>query len=382
MERRYPGAVVAAGGLLVAVSAAGDWPVADTASLGVEVPVIAVLAVLSVGLIVLAAARWMELIEPRAFASLVFVVAFVTFLFGAYGYAEALFTDYDTWIDEIVGLLPILATLAGAGTAAIGGLGDFLEIDGTSARRRSRATGLMALTGIAGLVLMIVWSQILFLILMLFMGREPRFNEAIVVSNISLGLGMGTVAAFYLLLANRDLSFIDLKLPSLRDIGWMVVGLGGVFMALIAIAGVLQLLGAPPAEHDLVDDITEQGDPDIVLYILIPGSILLIGPGEELLFRNIIQKSLYDYFSRPAAIIIASLLFALAHIPAYWAGADTVTAIIVITTLSLVLGAIYARTENIVVPAIVHGLYNAILFTGLYLEMTMEDAPAILFGLL
>jgi membrane protease YdiL (CAAX protease family) len=36
----------------------------------------------------------------------------------------------------------------------------------------------------------------------------------------------------------------------------------------------------------------------------------------------------------------------------------------------MILGAIYEKTENIVVPSLVHGVYNAILFTSLYFQVS------------
>jgi len=35
--------------------------------------------------------------------------------------------------------------------------------------------------------------------------------------------------------------------------------------------------------------------------------------------------------------------------------------------LGILLGYLYVKTDNIVVPAVIHGSYNATLFAGLYL---------------
>jgi len=40
-----------------------------------------------------------------------------------------------------------------------------------------------------------------------------------------------------------------------------------------------------------------------------------------------------------------------------------------LTIPALVFGISYEYTNNIVVPALIHGLYNATLFTGLYLAI-------------
>ncbi len=382
MTRRYPSVVVALGAFVIAASAVGEWPVDETTALGVDLPLLAVLAGLVAAFLLVAGARWIDAIDPRAFAALVGVIAVGTFLVGGIGYAEVLFGEHADWLAEISALLAPVGTLLGAGIAIVGAIADVLDIEADVARRRTKATGFLAAVGISGLVSMIIWSQVLLLVLIVVTGRGPLFSEAVAISSLSLGLGMGTVAGAYLLMTNREWSFIDLKVPTLRDVGWIVVGTGGVFAALIVVGIVLQLLGVPSPEHGLIGEVTEQGDPTIFLYVLIPGTILIIGPGEELLFRNIIQKSLYEYFSKPAAVIVASLLFALAHIPAYWSGASTITALIVITVVSLVLGAVYVRTENVIVPAIIHGLFNAIQFGALYVEMTMGETAAVIPGLL
>lgn len=369
MRTRYPPVAVALGGLLVAVSGLAGWPI--DAIVGVSTPVF-LLAVAAV-FVAVAAAGWSETLDPRPFAMTAAVVALLGIAVGSYGYAEVLAIETAGFLDELQALLPPVVAIAGGGVALIGAAGAWFDIDSAGFSSRLRGTLVLLGVGMGGIVAMFVWSQVLLILLVaLTETMDLPLDQRLIVSNVSLGLGMATGAFLYLLLADRSWSYIDLRMPSLIDVAWMVVGVGGLLAALIGLGVLLELLNAPGAEHGLIEDIVEEGDPEMLLYILIPASLLIIGPGEELLFRNIIQKSLYQYFSRPAAIVVASLVFALAHIPAYWAGAETVTAVIVITVLSLILGAIYARTENIVVPAVVHGLYNAILFAVLYAEMTMD----------
>ena len=47
-----------------------------------------------------------------------------------------------------------------------------------------------------------------------------------------------------------------------------------------------------------------------------------------------------------------------------------VAGLAVVFALSLALGWVYYRTENLVVPILVHGAFNAIQFAGLYVRMT------------
>lgn len=378
MTDRLPSALVILGGLVVTASAFGDWQSDDLGAIGIDINIVPIALGLSLLLVLIGLSRLSAGVDDRLFAGLVAIVTLAVWLVGGVGYAEVIGTDLGG-LAEIEALLAPMGVIVGGVLALIGALTSWFAVETQLARRKARATGLMVLVGFGGLLAMFVWAQVLLVPMVAFAGTaDLPMWQLLVASNVSLGLGMATAAVAYLLLTDRDWSFIDLKIPSLKDLGWTVVGIGGLLGALIAVGILLELLGAPSAEHGLVEDIMEEGDPELLLFILIPTSLLIIGPGEELLFRNIIQKSLYNHFSRPAAIVVTSLVFALAHIPAYWAGADTVTAVIVISVLSLLLGAIYAKTENIVVPALVHGAYNAILFAGLYVEMTMDtDAMAV-----
>ncbi|MBP1902906.1 membrane protease YdiL (CAAX protease family) [Halorubrum trapanicum] len=42
----------------------------------------------------------------------------------------------------------------------------------------------------------------------------------------------------------------------------------------------------------------------------------------------------------------------------------------VVFVLALVLGATYEYAENLVTPAVIHGVYNAVLLSALYLQVT------------
>jgi membrane protease YdiL (CAAX protease family) len=111
-----------------------------------------------------------------------------------------------------------------------------------------------------------------------------------------------------------------------------------------------------------------QGSPEVFL-LLVPLSFLLIGPGEELLYRGVIQGTLTEEFSVPSAIVLASGLFAVIHTFSLQ-GEGKIVYILVVFVLALVLGFVYEYTENLVVPALMHGAYNAVLFGSSYLQMT------------
>ncbi|MFC6865426.1 CPBP family intramembrane glutamic endopeptidase [Halomicroarcula sp. GCM10025817] len=108
-----------------------------------------------------------------------------------------------------------------------------------------------------------------------------------------------------------------------------------------------------------------------VLLLLIPASILLIGPGEELLFRGVVQGRLKEVFGWQVAVVLASVIFAGLHWFALSGGSTTGNLVVlaVLVGPSLVFGLAYEFTDNIVVPSLIHGVYNATLFTLLYVAI-------------
>ncbi len=182
-------------------------------------------------------------------------------------------------------------------------------------------------------------------------------------------LGIPALIGLYVYAFDQDWSFIDVSLPRLRDFGYIIAGLLAIILLLLLLSQVFQAVGANPSEHGIEQQ--AQQNPELLLY-MIPIAILLIGPYEELIYRNLVQKHLYRVFSKRNAVLVASVIFALFHYQAYATGAVSSIALslVMVFALSTVLGAVYAKTENIVVPAIVHGFYNAIAFSVMYLNIT------------
>ncbi|MDX1746625.1 MAG: CPBP family intramembrane glutamic endopeptidase, partial [Halobacteriales archaeon] len=133
----------------------------------------------------------------------------------------------------------------------------------------------------------------------------------------------------------------------------------------------IQQFGLESASHSIVQ--SAQSSPEVLL-VLVPLSYLVIGPGEELLYRNVVQKSLYGAFSRPGAVIVGSVVFAAVHVFAFsgpgQSALATLNTLAVVFVLSLVLGAVYEQTENVVASALVHGTFDAIAFAATYVQLT------------
>ncbi|MFB6135497.1 MAG: lysostaphin resistance A-like protein [Halobacteriaceae archaeon] len=224
--------------------------------------------------------------------------------------------------------------------------------------------------GVAGLFGIYVWGDLLLTGLSAVdVAPGPVLEQAL--GAVAGGLGTASVAYLYLRWSGRGLGFVDVGVPGRRDVA---VGVAGV-VVLFAVLGLLEValgaFGVQTTQHAIAE--RANGNPAILLA-LVPLSWLLVGPGEELLYRNVVQKSLYGPFSRRTAVLLASAVFAVVHVPAYYRpGASTVSfgvTILVVCLLSVVLGVVYDRTRNVAVSAAVHGTYDAVQFALLYATLT------------
>jgi membrane protease YdiL (CAAX protease family) len=83
---------------------------------------------------------------------------------------------------------------------------------------------------------------------------------------------------------------------------------------------------------------------------------LFVGLGEELLFRGLLQIDLMKVFGVKGGLILASLMFAIMHLT--WRSIPELGFVFI---AGLVLGFLYWKTKNLVLPTIVHGANNVML---------------------
>ena len=213
-------------------------------------------------------------------------------------------------------------------------------------------------------------------ILLVLAGLEPSPFLVLVVSLVSIqGVAFGGVALGYLRFRGRSVRSVGLRVPSARDALLVVGGYAAAIVAAITGAIVVSATGAPAGENQISD--LASADPSVLLW-LVPASFLLIGPGEELLFRGVVQGRLRETFDRVPGVVLASALFAAVHYAALTGG--TGGRLVTITILffpALVFGSVYELTDNLVVPSLVHGAYNATLFALAYAAIRLSESGAI-----
>lgn len=211
------------------------------------------------------------------------------------------------------------------------------------------------------------------------LGMDLGVLESVVITlALTAGVAFGGVSLVYVRYRGLGPSFIRVRVPTAGDLAW--VG-GGYLLAILAvIAGsiLVGLLGADAASNQLAELGLEHPE---LLLLLVPVSLLLIGPGEELLFRGVVQGTLRQAFGPVGAVVLASAVFAGIHYVALTGGVgERLTTIALLFFPSLVFGTAYERTGNLVVPALIHGLYNSTLVVLLYVAIRFagEAPPGVL----
>lgn len=237
--------------------------------------------------------------------------------------------------------------------------------------RVGRSIAVAGVLGFLGLFGGLVVATLAFEIIVAFV---PSLEDSLPARNAILTLGQGIgiviVAGVYLLSNRRSWSFLRVEFPDLWD---ALVTVGTVVGLFVILAGMLELLAVfdvATTEHGMAE--TAREDPRVLLP-LIPLSLLVTGPAEELLYRGVIQTRLREAFDANSAVIVASTIFALVHVPAYMAGSglgiELAVTIATLFVLGAILGAVYEWTENLAVPIVAHGVYNAVTYGSTYVTM-------------
>lgn len=194
--------------------------------------------------------------------------------------------------------------------------------------------------------------------------------EAQAVATALQYVGFGVAMAIYLTSIQRRWLITDrVRVPTLREVGTIVGGLVVLFGVSVGISALLSWLGVEVARNRVIQQGMET--PRLFLY-MVPVTVLFVAPGEELVFRGVVQGLYRRALGPEAAIAVASLLFGLSHWLALVSvgGTGKLVYVLIAAMLGIILGITYEWTENLVVPIAVHGAYNALRFLIGYVTAT------------
>jgi len=166
-------------------------------------------------------------------------------------------------------------------------------------------------------------------------------------------------------------SYLGIRRPRLTELGLVVGGWVVIVVTLFVVSTIVSLLGAETASNQSAE-VAMQNPSLIPLFII--AMFLVVGPSEEILYRGVVQGRLRESLPAVPSILIASGIFAFIHVMALTGGVSgRLTTVAILFFPSLVFGAVYEYTENLVVPALLHGLHNAVIFTLLYISIVYAD---------
>ncbi|WP_255193162.1 CPBP family intramembrane glutamic endopeptidase [Natronobeatus ordinarius] len=208
-----------------------------------------------------------------------------------------------------------------------------------------------------------------------FLDPETSMERSTTIAMMVLNFaGFAVAGAIYLAYTGRGWSYVDLRMPTKRDWLWMIATTVGSILFIIVFGIAVQLLELPAAPNDIVNII---GDDQILLLWMFAIVVFANAPAEEFLFRNVIQKRLYQSFTKNGAVVVASVIFAAVHFPVFLVSGGPLLATMVSLTAvfvgSLIFGYAYAKTDNLLVPTVAHAGFNLFQFGILYLQLEYGD---------
>jgi membrane protease YdiL (CAAX protease family) len=146
-----------------------------------------------------------------------------------------------------------------------------------------------------------------------------------------------------------------MSVPPWRQIHWDLAGLGwGIAACIPLLAGMFALRGLRSGPIGRLNRVVDHFVvPLFAKCTLLDFALISIvgGLGEELLFRGLIQAALTNWLDVGAGIVVASLLFGLAHI-------ITPTYAVLAALIGVYLGWVWIAADNLLAPIVAHALYD------------------------
>ncbi len=185
--------------------------------------------------------------------------------------------------------------------------------------------------------------------------------KGIMILSSYAALAMGSIAVLYLTIKQHlplDKNWFRISFSG----KWLPWGLGGYLVAFPLVLGVSvlnsQIWQGQGGSNPLLPIVLEGKSP-VALGLFLLTTAIAAPVFEELLFRGFLLPSLSRYFSTWNAVLLSGLIFAVVHL--------SLAEVLPLTVLGIVLGFVYARTQNLLASMLLHGLWNAGTILSLYL---------------
>mgnify|MGYP000091375416 CR=1 FL=1 len=145
------------------------------------------------------------------------------------------------------------------------------------------------------------------------------------------------------------------RIPTRADLGWTALALAGS-LSLLVVVFVLDAVGVPVSENAVSE--VRLAHPVLSLY-LVPVALFFVGPGEELVFRGVVQGIFRRAYGENTGILLGALVFGAFHLLAI-TGPGQFVYVGVAALIGALYGYAYERTGNVVVVILAHGGHDAV----------------------
>ena len=192
-------------------------------------------------------------------------------------------------------------------------------------------------------------------------GYSPRGGPLVleafpVIRDISVQMLRGLLAVVIALTAVRvfdissPLEWMGIRRPTGRE--WLYLPLGFVLSFVWLLGALIVIRNGFGFERTMLASFPEAVRVSRVVTLLI-----LVGPAEEVIFHGVIQRSLEEVIGLWSAILLGGILFGVTHLdPAALSNGDLLF-YGAQGGFGVIAGWVYARTDNLILPALVHGTF-------------------------
>jgi membrane protease YdiL (CAAX protease family) len=193
------------------------------------------------------------------------------------------------------------------------------------------------------------------------MSVSGQFAYILLAEALAVGATLGFVRAY-----RTKLSAIGLRRPRWSDLGYGLLCAPAYFLVYLVVAAALSQL-IPGLDLNQEQEIGFDNISGKLQLAMAFVSLVILPPiAEEIMMRGFLYSSLKKGLKLFWAVILTSIIFAIAHLPTGGAGGPLYIAAVDTFILSLFLIYLREKTGGLWSSMVLHGLKNAVAFTALF----------------
>jgi len=182
-----------------------------------------------------------------------------------------------------------------------------------------------------------------------------------IANTVAQFVGLAAPVALFVVAAG-DRGLLSRRVPDRRGAAIAVGAAVGLYGLQIVLLSAFSLIDVSPSQNPAVDPTGREASYFLAMVVV---SMLVVGPAEELLVRGGIQGLLTRAWGPWPGIVGASALFGSLHY--IGSGSGALAYVVFSFLLGCLLGYLYEYTDNLIVPMVAHGGYNAAIYAIQYL---------------